>query len=274
MNYSNPDSKMFEADNKMFYDPELFERDVGIKTPGNEFYIKKCREIGGPILELGCGTGKILIPVATYGIDVCGLDISEDMIEYFKKKIIALEKSIQEKITLRHSNMSNFSFDGKFKLIIVPAHGFCHLKNSDEIISCIMNIKEHLDEDGYLIFDIPLFNISYLSQFITNPLYFHYIDDSETNNNKKLKVFEKTSYDTISQNLTAEFRYELVKENDHVEDIWYRTLHQRMITIEEMKLYLKLSNLKLLSIFGGYNEDLPLKPEAVREVVFITKIGD
>jgi ubiquinone/menaquinone biosynthesis C-methylase UbiE len=51
------------------------------------FYVEYAKKSGGPVLELGCGTGRALIPIAKAGIEIWGLDISKSMLEIAKKEV-------------------------------------------------------------------------------------------------------------------------------------------------------------------------------------------
>lgn len=54
------------------------------------FYLRKIREYGEPVLELGCGTGRITIPAAEQSIQITGLDISEQMLSHAKRKAFSM----------------------------------------------------------------------------------------------------------------------------------------------------------------------------------------
>ena len=51
--------------------------------PDAQFYEKLAAEIGGPVLEVGCGTGRVLLPIATHGIECAGIDASPAMLDEF-----------------------------------------------------------------------------------------------------------------------------------------------------------------------------------------------
>ena len=76
-----------------YYDSEYrFTEDVGL-------YLEMAGKIRGEILELGCGTGRIVIPFAENGYRITGLDISPLMLEKAREKIIKLPKKVRQRIT-------------------------------------------------------------------------------------------------------------------------------------------------------------------------------
>ncbi|HLP49109.1 MAG TPA: class I SAM-dependent methyltransferase, partial [Candidatus Kapabacteria bacterium] len=87
-----------------FYDldpRELLKTDI-------PFYLKYAAKIGGDILELACGSGRITIPLAEAGHNVWGLEFSETMLEQFRKKMTHLSKKTSTKIQLIQGDMSHF----------------------------------------------------------------------------------------------------------------------------------------------------------------------
>ena len=117
----------YEGPGAAFYD--YFEGgqpgDVG-------FYVEEAQRAGSPVLELGCGTGRSLIPVAQAGIDVVGLDRSEDMLSTAKKHISGLSAETTKRIRLVHGDMRSFSLEQRFSLAMIANRSFLHLLTTDD----------------------------------------------------------------------------------------------------------------------------------------------
>lgn len=62
------------------------------------FYLEYAKNCGGEVLELGCGTGRILIPMAKAGITITGLDISGEMLKIARDKVMHLDRESETKI--------------------------------------------------------------------------------------------------------------------------------------------------------------------------------
>lgn len=112
-----------------------------------EFYLNQAKKSKGSVLEIGCGTGRILIYLAKHGIDITGLDISDKMLEKLKQK--AQKQGLDIELFVR--DMREFSLDKKFSLIILPYRSFLHLKNNKERLSALTCIKKHLLPEGKVI---------------------------------------------------------------------------------------------------------------------------
>lgn len=106
------------------------------------------RRTGGPILELGCGTGRVAIPLAQDGHEVVGLDRSPAMLARAERH--ARRDSVS--LRLVEGDMRSFSFSEAFALIAIPFNTFLML-TPDERRSCLARVREHLASSGLLAVD-------------------------------------------------------------------------------------------------------------------------
>lgn len=114
------------------------------------FYVEEATSSGGPVLELGCGSGRVLAPIAKAGIAITGLDPSPSMLDLCRKRL-ASEGSTAELVS---GDMRRFSLGRKFPLITIPFRPFQHLLDVDDQMACLSAVREHLAPGGRLIFDI------------------------------------------------------------------------------------------------------------------------
>lgn len=105
-------AKYYDYDNR-----DLLTEDI-------PFYIEYARKTGKEILVLGCGTGRVAIPLAEAGFNVTGLDLSDGMLEVFQKKLEAASEEVRSRIKYVKGDMSRFSFDKEYDLIISPFRAF------------------------------------------------------------------------------------------------------------------------------------------------------
>lgn len=126
--------------------------------PDIGFYVQAAREYDGPVLELGCGSGRILIPTARAGMDISGLDASERMLAVCRAAIEAEPPEVQRRIDLHHGDIRDFNLGRSFQLITMPFRPFQYLLTVEEQLACLGAIRRHLEPKGRLVFD--LFNPS------------------------------------------------------------------------------------------------------------------
>lgn len=116
------------------------------------YYTGLAQKCGGPVLELGCGTGRCSLAIARAGIEVTGLDLSPEMLRRAREK--AVEMGVQDRIRWVEGSMSEFDLKRSFPLIIIPYRSFLHLMTVKEQMSALAAIRRHLEEDGLLAFNI------------------------------------------------------------------------------------------------------------------------
>lgn len=118
------------------------------------FYMEQARHFGSPVLELACGTGRIAIPLAQQNIPVVGVDISKAMLSVFENKLKELSYDTQKNITCKQGDMTNFSFDTLFSLILLPFHSFQALTSDEQVKNCLACIHHHLTDEGAFIINV------------------------------------------------------------------------------------------------------------------------
>jgi SAM-dependent methyltransferase len=118
------------------------------------FYVSQAKKHGEPVLELGCGTGRVAVAIAEAGCQVVGLDLSEKMLERAVEKRAKMRPEAKERLHLLQGDMRRFDVGGKFRTIIIPFRPLQHLLETEEHIACLHCVKEHLERDGRLILDV------------------------------------------------------------------------------------------------------------------------
>lgn len=104
---------------------------------------------GGPVLELGVGTGRVAIPLAKDGHEVVGVDRSRAMLARAESHA----RRARAKVRLVESDMRSFSLDRAFALITIPFNTFLML-TPEERWPCLARCREHLSETGRLAIDV------------------------------------------------------------------------------------------------------------------------
>jgi SAM-dependent methyltransferase len=118
-------------------------------APDIAFYRELARSAGGPVLELGCGTGRVLLEIAKQGIPCAGLDLSPRMLDKLR------EKSAATGIELLRAPMQRFALDGKrFRLIYSAFRAFQHMYTVEDQLACLACVRRHLLPGGSFAFDV------------------------------------------------------------------------------------------------------------------------
>jgi SAM-dependent methyltransferase len=125
---------------------DAFEADV-------DLLLNFAQVVGDPILELGCGTGRILLPLAEAGFNVVGLDTSRSMLDRAAQAIAAA--GVDERVTLVEGDMreSETAPGGPFGLVIFSLNSLMHLTSIEDQRAALESARRALDPRGQLIID-------------------------------------------------------------------------------------------------------------------------
>ena len=118
------------------------------------FFVEKAREAGGAVLEIGCGTGRVLIPTARAGMEITGLDLSPAMLAACREKLSREPAEVRARVRLFEGDMRDFNLGRSFQLVTIPFRGFQHLLTVEEQLACLTCIHRHLAKGGTFTLDL------------------------------------------------------------------------------------------------------------------------
>jgi 2-polyprenyl-3-methyl-5-hydroxy-6-metoxy-1,4-benzoquinol methylase len=140
-----------------FYDMEHahFDEDLNLYTN----FAELC---GGPLLELACGSGRLLVPLAREGYTLTGVDNSARMLKLAQE---ALEQAgVAAQCTLVQENISRLRLGQKFRLVFIALGSFGHVCTRQEQRQTLAAVREHLTSGGMFILDISNADVRYMEQ--------------------------------------------------------------------------------------------------------------
>ncbi len=126
-----------------------------------DFYVALAREVGGPVLELACGTGRVVLPIARAGSEVVGLDLSDGMLRVAAERLAREPEHVRANVSLVHGDMRHFELGQQFPLIIIAFRSFQMLLAPEDEQACLDSVRRHLRPSGKLVIDIfdPLLDL-------------------------------------------------------------------------------------------------------------------
>ena len=129
------------------YDP--WSRSVVEDIP---FYVAEARKAGGPVVELGVGTGRIAVPTAAAGVSVIGVDSSAGMLEICRR--YAGAAGVEELLDLRLGDLAAPPVSERVRLVTCPFRAYLHLQDEEARLTAFRAARELLVPEGRLIFDV------------------------------------------------------------------------------------------------------------------------
>jgi SAM-dependent methyltransferase len=124
------------------------------ERPDVNFFVEAAVQAGGPVLEVGSGTGRILIPTARAGVEITGLDKSPHMQAVCRVRLKTEPEHVRSRVRLVEGDMRSFSLSQTYSLVTLPFRPFQHLTTVGDQLACLDCIHHHLETGGKLILDI------------------------------------------------------------------------------------------------------------------------
>ena len=152
---------------------------------------------------MGCGTGRVAIPIAQTGVDVVGVDSSQAMLDQAELKADRLGAGAGA-LELVNADMRDFSLDITFDLAIIPFRGFLALLTVEDQRRALLNIRKHLNIGGRLVFNIFVPDIQMLLQVGDTPYHLRDVTDPDTG--AAYVLWQQSSYDLHDQIRSEERR--------------------------------------------------------------------
>ncbi|HEX5414912.1 MAG TPA: class I SAM-dependent methyltransferase, partial [Chloroflexota bacterium] len=138
-------------------DYDVFARFYDLDTEGHEedldFWLSLARRTGGPILELACGTGRVMLPLAEQGFSVVGVDISPEMLAIARAKLGAA--AVLDRTEIIQGDVLTLNLKRQFPLVFVALNSFGHFNEPGEPERALERIHAHLKPGGILALDLP-----------------------------------------------------------------------------------------------------------------------
>lgn len=110
------------------------------------------RRAGAPLLELGCGTGRLLIPLAEAGYRVTGVDLSPEMLRLARAKAEAA--GVADRVTLIEGDFTDAPLAGPYRLAFVVMNTFLHLDTQEQQLRALRHWGKHLTPGGLLVIEV------------------------------------------------------------------------------------------------------------------------
>ncbi len=230
------------------------------------FWVEEALAAGGPVLELGCGTGRVAIHIAQAGVAVVGLDNSSHMLRAARSKArkLGLETGLLKFIK---GDMRDFSLDGqKFPLAIIPFRSFQLLLSVADQYQALYAIRAHLVPGGRLIVDLFVPG----SDLLTRDLRDYEVADPVTG--QRFLVSFQARYDTFNQVAAVRTIVQEVNGRGEVVRETYRDHQLRYLYRFEVQHLLEACGFQILDVYGSFQRE-PLD-ETSPEMIWVATPSD
>ena len=182
-----------------YADPLLYDLENPDFEPEGLFYLSLARELGGPVLELGCGTGRMTIPMAQAGVDITALDIVPGMLARAKEKAGQIPVGSLPvgglPITWLEADARDYHLGRQFALIFENGSVFMHMLERDDQRAFLDRAREHLAPGGRLVVSLFFPHPSQLVTDLEEKEWYTYQDEQ----GRTVRVSGYEAYDELRQ---------------------------------------------------------------------------
>ena len=227
----------------------FYDRANADLTEDLPFWLGLASERSGPVLELGCGSGRVLLQLAREGHRAVGVDNSVAMLARAQARL-AQRADLGQRVTLIEQDLRSLALEEQFPLAIMPLNTFAHLLSYDDQRLCLTRVREHLGPGGWLALDVP--NAAEVYSAGTGGLALERTMRDEAGG--ELMEFSMLSLDRAAQLGHITWIYDEVARDGAVR----RTripMTLRYTFPAEMRALLELAGLRLVNLFGGYQRE-------------------
>lgn len=137
-----------------YEDPRYYADTYRDRTEDVAYYVALARRTGGPVLEYGCGEGRIALPIAREGLDVLGVDQSQPMLDALAEKLSAEPREVQRRLKTRRGDIRALKLAKKFPLVLCTFNTFLHLYDREDVEQFLARVHAHLAPRGRFVFDV------------------------------------------------------------------------------------------------------------------------
>jgi SAM-dependent methyltransferase len=225
----------------LYDDPLLYDL-LFAAEPHATFYKALAREQRGNVLELACGTGQLLVPIAELGWRGVGLDVHPAMLAAAG----ARARNAEVEVTLLEGNMRDFALTEVFSLVFVARNSLLHLHTRDDFRRFFASVRDHLADGGLLAFDV--FNPS-VSLLAGRSEQRRLVERVAYPGRGTLTVEASTDYDEQSQVNRATW----FVSSEAEKDLLVAPLHLRCLFPEELTLMLEHFGFSLEARYGDFS---------------------
>jgi len=227
--------------NENYLDPRLYDLESGPFKLDGTILFELARRAGGPLLEVGCGTGRVTIPLAQRGFEMTGLDAAPEMLHRARQKADGLP------VHWICADVRRFRIQSRYRFIFTVGAPFQHLLSRPDQEAMLARVREHLTPDGKLLIDASLPRPARMVDALEEEEWFSYVDD----NGRDITVSGTDQY-------------------DHIRGIWHQTYFRRWLADsgqpvtrrvrlalryfmpQEMEALLHYNGFKILDRFGDW----------------------
>ncbi|MBW8011421.1 MAG: class I SAM-dependent methyltransferase [Chloroflexi bacterium] len=242
--------------------PELYHAHHNLYTEDLPFWLDLARSQADTVLEFGCGTGRVILPLVEAGHELIGLDNQPEMIAFLQK---LLQERQVSRVQVIEADMTNFDLGVEFSLIILPCNTYSTL-SVDQRLNALACVRRHLAPGG--VFAASMFNPARLAELSqeSDPE----MEEVFTHPKSGNPVQVSSSWVRRENSVEVIWHYDHLLPNGEVERETM-CVHHTLASQQDYINELQAGGFKVQETFGDF-ERAPYSPE-MPYFIFTAKVG-
>lgn len=139
-----------------YSEPALYDLEYAHQTDDIAFYVGVSRRSRGPVLELGCGNGRITLAVARHGVEIHGMDVSAAMLADLDTKLRGEREVVRQRVRVKRGDFRSIDVPGPYALVLWPFNAMHHCQTSDDVIAVLRGARAVLAPGAAIYMDCYL----------------------------------------------------------------------------------------------------------------------
>jgi SAM-dependent methyltransferase len=239
----------------MSYQPDLYDVVTPPALQGDaDWYCSEAQRSGGPVLELGAGTGRISLAIAAAGIAIHALDCDAPMLDRLRSKLASAPADVRARTTVVPGDMRTFELAERFALIICPFRTFLHNVTEADRLACLARVRQHLRPSGRFAFNVFHPSLTFMAQHSgalagvwrwtgTNPM----------PSGGWVVQSQAIRYDTVAQVVHSLHRYDVFDATGTLERTAMLRLQLAYLYPSDIRRLLESAGFTAITVKGGFD---------------------
>lgn len=247
------DAELEAGSDAHYDDPRYYASTYASRRDDVDYYVTLAVDrTSGPVLEYGCGNGRILLPMAQSGLSVTGIDRSAAMLDDLRGRLRLLAPPLKKRVRLRRGDMRSVRLKQRFPLVLCTFNTFLHLYTRRDVERFCARVLTHLTPRGRFVVDVSLPVPEELARdpdtIQRTPRFKH------PSTGEVVRYGERFDYDALRQVLLVSMEFE---PRDRPGEGWMTPLAHRQFFPQELEALLFYNGLEVVDVHGDFVEAGP-----------------
>jgi SAM-dependent methyltransferase len=230
-----------------YEDPAYYDQTYRDRRDDVAYYVALAQRLGrGGVLEYGCGSGRITLPIARAGLSIVGIDLSAPMLAELRKRLRSEDSAVRTRVSTRRGDMRSASIDRRFSLVICPFNALLHLYKRRDVERFLERVRRHLTPRGELCFDVSIPDPEELCRKPDRP---HFAPRFRYPGAGVVRYSERFDYDALQQVLFVSMEF-MPKDGS---SSWMTPLAHRQFFPQELEALLHYNGFRIHRVVGDFD---------------------